>query len=243
MCPEPKAKPHLDHLNALLLLVADEWSEWARREADDNHYPIARDAAEAIAELPKLPDAILGELIDRAKATEDVYLMVLLLGCVVKHGSQERQAQVIEMSRRGRRLAVGRAAAHALFEQHGYLSEETVASISTQMISRLPASIAGYLVAVLGLRAPAAALDAAVEVLATSDDRRIFLALLARMVADRDPERAASIAAKLPDGQPARLWAEGSDAPVDRSALIDLGDASAVKEAYNWMPKPEKVEG
>ena len=174
-----KIKPHAHHLNALLLLVADEWSKWApRATTDDGDYPIARAAAEAIAALSELPDAVLDQLIDLAKATEDTHLMSLLLSCVVKHGDQDRQAQIVNMSRRGRRLAVGRAAAYALFDQHDRLSDQTVESISTKMVLRLPASIAGYLTATIGFRGTRETIEALSEALAASDDRRIFLSLL-----------------------------------------------------------------
>jgi len=151
-----------------------------------------------------------------------------------------RQAQIVNMSRRGRGLAVGRAAAYALFDQHDRLSDQTVESISTKMVLRLPASIAGYLTATIGFRGTRETIEAISEALAASDDRRIFLSLLALAVRDRNPAEADLIASRLPDGHPARLWAEGSDAPIDRTTVIDLGDASAVKEAYSWMPQPEK---
>jgi hypothetical protein len=66
--------------------------------------------------------------------------------------------------------------------------------------------------------------------------------MLARRSASGTAEAAAArIAAMLPDRHPARLWARGADDPVDRAALIDLGDESAVKEVYGWMPKPERT--
>lgn len=235
-----KAKPHEKHLSALLVLVTDEWSKRASRGEDDGHYPIARDAAETLLELASVPDDTLAQLIDLAKRTDDTSLMPRLLSAVLRHGDEKRHAQILEMSRRGPRLSVGNAAASALLQQHERLSDVTVALISTKMLTRLPASIADYLVLVVGLRGSEEAVTAAAEALAASDDRRIFLALLAGALRDRDVERAVAVAALLPVGHPAREWAEGSEAPVDRDSLIDLGDASAVKEAYHWMPHPQK---
>ena len=235
-----KRKPHEEHLNALLLLVTDEWSISSPHGTEDGNHPIARDAADAISELASVPDEALDQLIDLAKRTDDTSLMPRLLRAVLCHGDEERHAQIVEMSRRGRRLSVGQAAASALLQQHDRLSCATVASISTQMLTGLPASIADSLVLLIGLRGSEEAVVAATEALAASDDRRIFLALLAGALRERDAERADAIAGLLPVGHIAREWAEGGNVPVDRECLIDLGDASAVKEAYYWMSQPEK---
>jgi hypothetical protein len=109
------------------------------------------------------------------------------------------------------------------------------------MVLGLSASIAGDLTAIIGLRGGGEAIDAMAGSLAASDDRRIFLALLAAAVRDRDMDRESRIAAMLPDRHPARLWPQGAEEPVDRPALVDLGAASAVKEVYIWMPKPERT--
>jgi hypothetical protein len=232
-----KAKPHPEHLAALRVLTGDKWSKYAQRETDDGDYPIARDAAEAIAALPAVPDEVLDQFLNDAKTTEDLNLMRGLLSCVVKHGGNGRQAQVVAMSRKGRRLAVGQAAAYSLLEKYERLADETVALITTDMVLKLPSSIAGSLVVTVGLRGEFRAVDAVADGLAASDDRKIFLSLLAVALHDRDPERSAAITAKLPEGHPARRWAQGEALSIDRPALIDLGDASAVKEALTWMAK------
>lgn len=233
-----KAKPHQGHLQALMLLVTDEWSKWASRGEDDGHYPIAHDAAELLLELASVPDEALDQLIDLAKKTDDTSLMPRALNVVLRHGSETRHAQIVEMSRRGPRLSVGQAAASSLLHEHERLSEATVRTISTKMLVRLPASIAGSLVLVVALRGKDEAVAHAAQALAASEDRRIFLALLSWALRDRDVDQAQKLAGLLPAGHPARLWANGSDKPVDRTSLIDLGDASAVKEVYRWMPRP-----
>ncbi len=100
------------------------------------------------------------------------------------------------------------------------------------MVLHLPAMIAGYHVATVGLTAPAERIDMLADALAASDDRRIFIALLAIARRDRDPEHGAAVAARLPEGHPARAWALGEEVKITWEMLIDLGDASAVKEAF-----------
>ncbi|MEI8703179.1 hypothetical protein [Mesorhizobium sp. ISC15] len=178
-------KPHADHLDMLRLLTADEWAQWAQRENDDGNYLIARDAVKAIAALEAVPDDVLEEFIDRAKVTEDLYLMSRLLSCVVRHGGQARQSQVVEMSRKGSRIVVGRAAACALFEEHESLTEETAGSVHQAMVMRLPAMIASYHVLTMGLCSDLKTVDVLATALAASEDRRIFLALLALALRDQ----------------------------------------------------------
>jgi hypothetical protein len=229
------AKPHPAHLPALARLVGDEWSRWAQRENDDGNFPIARGAIEAITALDAVPDSLLDAFLERAKSTEDLVLMGRLLACVVRHGDEKRQAQVVAMARKGRRVVVGRAAAFALYDKRAHLKDATIARITEQMILRLPAMIADYLVLVVGLSGTAEAVNVIADALAASEDRRVFLALLARATRLRDVKQSAAIAARLPNGHPARLWSEGAEVAIDRTMLINLGDSSAVREAYAWM--------
>lgn len=236
------AKPHADHLPTLILLTGDEYSRWSRRESDDGHYPIARGAVEAITAMAEVADETLAGFMARYAETEDPYLMRLLLGGIVRHGDQERQAQVVVISRKGPRLAQAQAAAGALLDQHEHLTEDTVGAISLNMMMRLPASIAGDLIITTGLRGSPDQVDAVAQALAQSDDRKVLLALFAFALRERDHERAQAVAALLPEGHPARVWASGEEIAIEKAMLIDLGDAGAIKEAYNWMQpaKPPK---
>lgn len=230
-----RAKPHEAHIATLLVLTHDQWSERAPYEKDDGNYPVAREAADLIASLDAISDDVLGKLIDHACATDDLGLMDRMLACVVKHGSAERRTEVVELSRYGERMAVRRAAARALFERQEHLADETIAMLDEDMVLRLPAPIAGCYAMMIGLRGRADRVDSLAAGLAASDDRRIFLALLAVALRDRDPERSAKIAAMLPDGHPARCWASSDEVMISPDMLIDLGDASSVNEALNWM--------
>ena len=233
------AKPHADHLPTLLKLTEDDWQRWSPQQNDDENFPIARDAVLAITNLEAVPTDLLDEFLKRARTTEDLGLMFRMLACVVRHGGEERQRAVVEMSRKGKRVVVGRAAAHALLDQVDNLTEKTAASISDAMVLNLPAMIADYHVWTVGLTASADRIDALADALATSDDRRVFLALLAFARRDRDPDHGTSVAARLPEGHPARAWAMGEDVKITREMLIDLGDASSVKEAFSWMKSKE----
>ena len=103
------------------------------------------------------------------------------------------------------------------------------------MVLTLPASIAGFHTVTLGLRGDGALIDQVADALAASDDRKVFLALLGGGLHGRDPDRAAAVADRLPANHPVRAFALGEAADIERTALIDLGDASAVKEAWSWM--------
>ena len=229
------AKPHAAHLPALQQLMGDQWTYEAQRGNDDGDFPIARDAAAAIAALEAVPDALLAEMTQLARTTEDLALMGALLACAVRHGDTARQAEVAEMARKGNRIAVGRKAAHALFAEFDRLHDETVALITRSMVLTLPASIAGYHTVTLGLRGDGALIDQVADALAASDDRKVFLALLGVGLHERDPDRAAAVADRLPANHPARAFVLGETVEIERTALIDLGDASAVKEAWSWM--------
>ncbi|OYW46432.1 MAG: hypothetical protein B7Z08_00995 [Sphingomonadales bacterium 32-68-7] len=230
-----EAKPHAGHLPTLRLLAGDEWSKWARQDNDDGVYPVARRAVAAISALDTVPDDVLGELIDRARSSEDIPLVGRMLACAVHHGDAARQEQVVKMSRKGRRIAVGRAAAWALFNQHERLRPETVALLLPEHALRLPATIAGYLTVIMGRHGALGTIESLADGLAASDDRKVFLVLLALGTSDRDPDLTGRIVDRLPPGHVARRWHTEDDPAIERADLIDLGDASAVKEALSWM--------
>jgi hypothetical protein len=230
-----RVKPHEAHIATLLMLTHDQWSEWAPYEKDDGDYPVAREAADVIASLDTMPDDVLGELVEHACSTDDLGLMHRMLTCVVKHGAADRRIEVVEISRHGKRMAVRRAAARVLFDQQAHLADETIAKLDEDMVLFLPAPIASFYAMIIGLRGQVDRIDSLAAGLAASDDRRIFLALLAAALRGRDPERSARIGAMLPDGHPARCWALGDEVIISPDMLIDLGDASCVNEALNWM--------
>jgi len=234
-----KAKPHPCHLSTLVLLSKDEWSRYAPRENDDGDYPVAREAIELITALDTVPDNLLGSFVAHAKETEDLRLMDLLLSCVIHHGNQGRQSEVLKMSRRGKRIVVGQSAAFALMCEHDHLTPDTIAGVTVEMVLRLPASIAINHALTIGLAGEIATVDALADALVASDDRRIFLALLALGLRDRANDKAQAVAAMLPAGHPARAWAAGEEIAIEKAMFIDLGDAASVKEAYRWM-KPQK---
>lgn len=65
------AKPHPDHIPALMSLAHDQWSASYRRYEEEDHFPIAHEAIEALAALPSLPDDDLERLDTLAIETTD----------------------------------------------------------------------------------------------------------------------------------------------------------------------------
>ncbi len=239
---ELQAKPHVDHLEALMTLVQDDWSKHSPRGADNGNYPIARGAADLLSDLPSLGDPTILKLIELARHTEDWVLARKCLGCALKHGDDARRSEVFQMSQKGKRLAVGEAASGALINQVEYLSDELVSRVTPRSLISLPASIADGLVIVVGIRGTTEAIDKIATALNADQDRRLFVALLARVLSERDPVHAKRIAGFLPSRHPARHWADGSNDDVSGDALIDLGDAATVKEVQHWITVTRAAE-
>lgn len=229
------AKPHPDHLATLVALTTDEWQRWSPHHADDDAFPVARSAVDAITALDFVPVEVLAGFVATAQTTGDLGLMSRMLSCAVRHGGQELQTEVVAISRTGPKVAVARAAAEAIFAEEKHVPDAVIGAITVRMAMRLPAPIAGSHVATLGLRAPRERVDTLAAALAESEDRRVFLAILAIARCEVDPGEGASVAALLPAGHPARRRAIGEEIAISREMLIDLGDASAVKEALDWL--------
>ena len=147
------AKPHPEHLPALLVLAKDDWSPRSSYQGEEDDYPIAQAAIGAIGKLGPLKDGVADELYRLAIDTRDSDVRYEVFVLLVRAADPRFQSQLFELSVNPGRRTVRLAAATALMEGHEQVTPQTVSRITPQLLATRIEGIASRLVLLLGLRA------------------------------------------------------------------------------------------
>ncbi len=233
-----EAKPHIDHLQTLLVLANDRWSTSSMYEQGCEDYPIATAAITAIEKLGSVPDDAAGRLFGIAIESQDPQLRAAIFELLARRQGAGMQKRLFDLSVAPGTLQVRIAASRALLIAHESIASEIVAGITPDLIKSRDSSIACQLTLLLGVRGQLIDVEKSAEALATSDERRVFLVLLVWLVNDRDANVAKRIAAMLPTNHRAVQWALGN--PIDEvsdTILDDLGDVHAVAETLPYLKR------
>ncbi|WP_143149108.1 hypothetical protein [Hyphomicrobium sp. CS1BSMeth3] len=232
--------PHVDHLPTLVEMAKDTWSRHASYEHENQHYPIAQAAVNALAKIGPLPAPVAQALLHVATESDDPRLRAGLLTELVRFGGRDMQDRILDLALLPGRLAIRRAAANALVVVSDALPHELVARIIPDLLISRTESVASMLAVLLSLRGDMMSVDAAAQRLSTSAERRVFLVLMIWKLNGRDPSAAGRVAKFLPRGHIAAAWALGAHTGiVANDALDDLGSPAAVAQVLPHL-KPAK---
>jgi hypothetical protein len=141
----------------------------------------------------------------------------------------------------GRYHIRGQAAA-GLLSAFGSADSDLVAKIAPELLSSQPSNVAASLTLLLGADGEVEAIGHEASVLAANSKRRVLVLLLIHVVNDRIPELAPKLAALMPAGHPALVWALGGEIDwKDDHLLSDLGERTICGEVFVFM-KPSSSE-
>ena len=147
------AKPHADHLPALLVLAKDDWSLRASYQGEEDDYPIAQAAIGAIGKLGPLKYGAADELYRLAIDTRDSDVRYEVLALLVRAADPRFQSQLFELAVSPGRRTVRVDAAGALLAGHEQVTPETVSRITPQLLATRIAPVASRLLLLVALRA------------------------------------------------------------------------------------------
>lgn len=236
------AKPHLDHLPALLHLAHDRWSSSSRYYGEDDSFPIAHSAVDAIAGLAPLDPAILEQLQEIAFETSDRQLRADVFRIIAAQGGRAFQERLFELAVKPGRIDVRRATAHAMLVEAHTLDSAVVGQITPDLLATRAPPIAVMLTLIAALRAsPAECLELARGISANPKRRVLILLMLWPAVVPREPTKSA-IEQLLPDCHPSLAWVTAGPTERAEDAFIaDLGDPATCREVLSWLnPKERK---
>lgn len=234
------AKPHAEHLPALLLLAKDDWSPRSSYYGEEDDYPIAQAAIAAIAKLSAIEDEVADDLYRLAIDTRDSDVRYDTFLLLVQAADARFQGNLFELAVSPGRQIVRKAAAAALMAGCDHVSSEIVGRITPQLLGTRIEGVASRLLLLLATRGEIDQVVKAAEVLSTSEKRRVLLLLAIWVVRDRDPSAAERIARMLPANHAGVKWGlAGAQGKLDDTALDDLGDPISVEQVLLFM-RPKK---
>jgi hypothetical protein len=231
------AKPHPDHLPALLKLVSDEWTP-RDLSGDDPDYPIATAAIEAIAKMGALDADVQEGLYELALETRDSNLRLNILSYLAKTYGAPLQGRLFDVARGREANKIRRAAAQALLQCGDDAESAVVSKVTSDLLLELVEPVAVRLCLLLAWQGNVERVVTTAKALATNRKRRVLLILMIWFLAERDENAAREIAALLPADHPAVGWAFGEPLvdPADEF-LDDLGDVPSVREVMAYVRK------
>ncbi|MER9002244.1 MULTISPECIES: hypothetical protein [unclassified Mesorhizobium] len=212
--------PHPSHIEALLKLSNDRWSDAEPHYEDTESYPIARVAVEALLRYETLDDAVGTGLVGLAVDTTDNSLARIAFKVAAARCGLAVRQSILDVSN-DQTLTWTRV--HAL---QGLTAASVV---EQQLLDRLPnkwiLSVAPPL-AVAGIELLCTHLSVAeaasrLEAISHSNNRRALILVGAHALKSRDETAAIGVLDMLEPGHPARQFFTG--APLPRSILNDLG--------------------
>lgn len=236
------AKPHPEHLPALLVLAKDDWSPRASYQGEEDDYPIAQAAIGAIKKLGALEDGVADELYRLAVDTRDSDVRYDIFVLLVNAADPRFQAQLLDLALNPGRRSIRIAAAASLMVGHEQVALETVGRITPQLLATRVEGVASRLLLLVALRAEVDQVVKTAEVLSTVEKRRVLLLLAIWIVRERDIAAAERIARMLPANHAGVKWAlAGATGKLGDAALDDLGDPISVEQVLSFMrPKERK---
>jgi len=236
------AKPHVDHLPALLHLVKDEWSRRASYSGEEDDYPIAQAAVPALAKLGAIDSDTADELYRVAIDTRDSDLRYKIFALLVRAAETVFQNRLFELAVNPGRPTVRRIAAHALLGGCEEVASEVFGRITSQLLATRIEVVASRLLLLLSRRGELGDILRAAETLATNDKRRVLLLLAIWVLRERDRATAERIANMLPINHAAVTWAlGGAKGKFSDSLLDDLGDPLSVDQVLLFM-RPKRTQ-
>ncbi|WP_426810444.1 hypothetical protein ABOC32_06315 [Pseudomonas sp. WOUb67] len=235
------AKPHLNHLPVLLHLAHDHWSTSSRYYGEEDEFPIARSAVDAIAALAPLDAEILEKLQEIALGTSDWLVRANLFRIMAVQGGSTFQERLLELAVTPGRIPIRRAAAHAMLREVQVLDATVISQITVDLLAKREPSIAAMLTLIATCRMDLhERLDLARGISANAKRRALLLLMLWPAVGSDESSRSA-IEQLLPDNHPSLAWVKaGPSEKAEDTLIADLGDPAICLAVLDWLNPKEK---
>lgn len=235
-------KPHLDHLPVLLQLVQDQWSSSSRLYGEDDFFPIARTAIDAISKIKPLENNILRKIQKIALDTSDWVLCRKLFKVIFNQGDQAFQKQLFELAISPGRIEVRCSVVNAMLANIDILDMRIVDEITADILITSTPVIAAMLTLIVAYRAsPSKNLEIAREISANCKRRALLLLMLWSMEESSDSTKSL-IEKFLPEDHPSLDWLDAGPIEFAEDSLIaDLGDPAICREILCLLNPKKKV--
>lgn len=232
-----EAKPHIAHVQTLLALLRDEWSRFSDGYGYDDHFPIARSAMRALAQLAPLEDEAMRTVHQVVVATSDRALRADGLRLLARSDERRYRMDLLKQALRPGREEVRLAAVAALCEEAERVDADMLAPVDAAVLASLPPVVAATFACLVGARAAPETVLEIGQSLGTDGKRRALVLLLIRFVTARSVEVGRELGVVLGKGHPAVGWALGGEdgQGLGAEVLDDLGAIEVCEAVCRYM--------
>lgn len=235
-------KVHPAHWKTLMALARDNYSIGSHYSDDHAQLPIARAAVKAMKEYPALSSKRADEILEIAISSGDPTLRCNVFDTLATHAGSHGQELLFQIATEPGRYRIRGQAAAGLLSAFSSANAELIAKITPDLLDSQPSNVAASLTLLLGASGEGQAIESAAIALAANTKRRVLVLLLIHVVNGRIPELVPKLAALMPAGHPALVWALGGEiAWEDDKPLSDLGERATCGEVFVFM-KPSASE-
>ncbi len=236
-----KVKPDAAHIDTLIHLANDQWSRESGYYGEPDHFPIARDAVEALAALAPLPAHQAERLLEIGTGSSDPKVRAQAFNFLAKTGGAAIQSQLFDLAVQPGSAPVRSAAVDSLLFAAQLLDQSVAERITPPVLGTRAPRIAAPLAIIAGYRLDTDIVQALANFLAEKGPRRSLILLLAYTLKDQDPDAAKKITSLLPKDHEAVRWALGGEIEEPTEALLeDLGDAVVCGQVLNYIRLSKK---
>lgn len=234
-------KPHLNHLPVLLHLAHDQWSSSSRFYGEEDEFPIARSAVNAIAGLAPLDAEILEKLQEIALRTSDWLVRANLFRIIAVQGGSTFQERLLELAVTPGRIHVRRAAARAMLMEVQILDSAVIDQITVDLLAKRDPSIAAMLTLIAACRMDLQERLELARGISENGKRRALLLLMLWPAVGPDESSRSAIEQLLPDNHSSLAWVKtGPTEKAEDTLIADLGDPAICQEVLDWLNPKEK---
>lgn len=235
------AKPHPDHRAALLRLSKNEWSyQWAYNN-EDEVFPIAQAAVNALGKLGALDAATADELYSLAIDTRDSDLRYAIFVLLVNQAEERFQEALMDIALNPGDKWIRQLAAHALMVGYARIVPSVLQRITPKVLTGKIPCVVSRLLLLLASEGEDEAILQAAETLSTSSKRRVLLLLAIWVLQENEQHLAERIGRMLPPSSMGVSWAlAGGEGKLHEAALDDLGDPTCVDQVLQFMQPKNK---
>jgi hypothetical protein len=231
-----EARRNPAHLDALVILAADDWTADSGYGGEDPDYPIATEAADILGTSPDLPERLLDPLLEIAGTSRDSAVRDKLLVAIAKNGGEAGRARVVNLAVSRENLNLSQSASWALYVTGESLDIADTARLTIEQLTARAPTVAVLMSMTVGRAGTNdQALDYAKR-LAIHPTRKVLLVSLMMGAVHRDAALADEIGKFLPEALTTAIHSVFDDGPkLPRNALDDLGDVRVVGEVIRRL--------
>ena len=219
---------------ALVTLCEDTWSFHSVPEGEEQNFPLARVAAQALGTLTAVPSELTGAIVEAALETDDLTVTEVLLDFLVERGDENALREVINLIFAFKPTWASVQAASAIARAKRNVPADALKRADPKWLGKSNYYLAAQTVEAVGSTAHSTQILAMAKALAVSEGRRVFLIPLATGAERQSADLSNEVLRKLPPDHPAIQVLDQSKHPLCHDALDQLGNARTV-EAVHWL--------